>query len=357
MYRRAVVRQAHSVSAFYSARLQTRVLLPRLQVDSEVLNVPHWTVGPGGFKKLSSLAGDPIADAGNPEPTAGEISGNDAQPPIARPLLTASEPLPPVPAPVSGYPTPWIAKEDVEEYILPLYARGWGVEFKRQPRTHKSHALNPPIACLVIHYGFSGYDSTISFLNEVVGIARSENHHPSIAIMNGKIPKMTLITQTDSAIRPEWEEGETQAARKMPGLTRRDLRFAVLVDTLYDTYVSDGRGVDIKRTMRPLNRRPSWDRLLRTFKKNVSNLASTSSVSSAKSKVQNSTPKRECPACGELHHIAECPERKSIQPPSPCTFCKGDHWIVDCPKKTATKLGRRNVPSVAQVIMPKLASF
>ena len=40
------------------------------------------------------------------------------------------EPIPPLPAPVKGWPTPWITEYDVLNYMYPLYTRGWGQSLK-----------------------------------------------------------------------------------------------------------------------------------------------------------------------------------------------------------------------------------
>lgn len=138
-----------------------------------------------------------------------------------------------------------------------------------------------------------------------------------MTIENARTPSVALVTQTDSAIRPAWNQPKT---RRLRGITRRDLRLAVLVETLF----TDEHGDDKKmRSARPWDHQPSWDRLVRR-------LQATS--------LNRDTPipptlNVKCYACRGPHTLDQCPDRHSISPPYPCGLCQGNHWIRDCPKR------------------------
>jgi hypothetical protein len=44
-------------------------------------------------------------------------------------ISTGSQYIPQLPKAVDAYPTFWVIRKEVEEFLYPLYARGWGVGF------------------------------------------------------------------------------------------------------------------------------------------------------------------------------------------------------------------------------------
>jgi hypothetical protein len=186
--------------------------------------------------------------------------------------------------------------------------------------------------------------------------------------MNAKKPTVSVQVQTDSAKRPMWDQ---PLKRKIAGITLRDLRFAILVETLYSERY--GQDQDDKRLIRPLEHRPHWRKLLRILRKNSlerapspsssapptpspeaaahntgsspiprsSHSASpSSSPSLGDSKLESaSQPKNKtkskasrnvplvCTKCGMNHPTEICPLN---EPFAPCPNCGGHHWLVDC---------------------------
>lgn len=110
-------------------------------------------------------------------------------------------------------------------------------------------------------------------------------HHPSTFTLrnNSRSPLLTLYVQTHQAFRPRWNQEDPSAdpplSRRVPGITRRDLRFAILVEQLYDTYFLSGRatqrrGISLKHHFD----RPSWQHLLTRFIKSSLNKGVTLNV-------------------------------------------------------------------------------
>ena len=150
-----------------------------------------------------------------------------------------------------------------------------------------------------------------------------------------------MVTQTDSAIRPVWDK---PVGRKIPGITQRDIRLAVLLEGLY----SDASGhVTERRSIRHPHRRPPWERLLQNFWKfslgwtawkqsqgppsryNPGGSRASEELPMAISKGVETQRNHQCVICGMNHPTEICPQNK---PYAPCSNCGGDHWLVDCPK-------------------------
>ena len=143
-----------------------------------------------------------------------------------------------------------------------------------------------------------------------------------------------MRTLTDSAIRPVWEDEEkdpiSRKLRKLRGITLRDLRLAILIETLYtDVYIADGRGIDVKRWPRERRQRPHWDQLLKLLKKH----SSPPSLSAPQSPHPPTIQKHRCPACGGPHTLLRCTVRFDIRPPHLCRLCGDKHWVIDCPRR------------------------
>jgi hypothetical protein len=141
-----------------------------------------------------------------------------------------------------------------------------------------------------------------------------------LTVEHGRTPSVALITQTDSAIRPAWSQAQT---RRLGGITRRDLRLAVLVETLYTDKYEEGEGM---RSVRPLDHQPNWDRLIRR-------LQGTSLDRPALEELNRRQPFNVvCHACSGPHTLSKCLVRHKYPPPNPCGLCGENHWMKDCPK-------------------------
>jgi len=79
------------------------------------------------------------------------------------------QPLDPPPPVKSGWPTPWINKNDFEKYLGPLYHRGWGVRYL-YPRQKGERTS----AELFANYKFATFTAATNFIHAVGQIAVSE---------------------------------------------------------------------------------------------------------------------------------------------------------------------------------------
>jgi hypothetical protein len=174
---------------------------------------------------------------------------------------------------------------------------------------------------------------------------------------------------TDTALRPRWNEEDPDAdpplPRRVPGITRRDLRFAVLLEQLYDRYFEDGRALEPRgQTLKDIFNRPTWEyfisRLVRsslsmkpmTLKEEwaqplrlldeddswrmeadgQSIKANSQSSEGEKRRKEPQEPMSlKCHACGGPHRIQDCEVRSQHPPPTLCYFCLEPHWWLDCP--------------------------
>ena len=140
---------------------------------------------------VSRLAALETPDAADPSKPA-DLSGPK---PNALRDNPEEEPIPPLPAPVRGYPTPWVTEYDVLSYVYPLYTKGWGQSLKlwTPPQPRKVRAGLPVKAntgesekgnedarhrytmLLSARYNFKDYDSAVSFFLKLVKVAKAEN--------------------------------------------------------------------------------------------------------------------------------------------------------------------------------------
>ncbi|KIL66372.1 hypothetical protein M378DRAFT_10084 [Amanita muscaria Koide BX008] len=321
------------------------------------------------------------------------------------------EPIPPLPAPVKGYPTPWITQYDVLTYVYPLYTRGWGQSLKPwkppPPKTRpgngkgskageeeekKNEERERYTMLFSAKYKFKDYDSVVEFFLKLVKVAKAENHHPSVIIANGSPFTVTVTTQTDSARRPTWVEEEqpqprqhppqpassesskpspgeselipagtvsppisTRAPYKIPGLTIRDVRLAILTETVYTTHFASHLSC-LGRHIHPANFRLSWDSMERIWKRQVLLPGAETGRRERREKWLEERVRRKrernkaknksrlkCYACNGNHHVNDCTKRAEIKPQSHCPYCKEFHWSIDCPVRAAKHINQEQL--------------
>ncbi|KAK2464351.1 hypothetical protein APHAL10511_003808 [Amanita phalloides] len=348
----------------------------------------------------SPAASDPSkpADLSGPKPNA--LRNNPQE-----------EPIPPLPSPLRGYPTPWVTEYEVLSYVYPLYTRGWGQSLKLwkppppkvKPGNENNGLSNPEnvveryTMLLSARYRFKDYNSAVSFFLRLARLAKTENHHPSVHIANGSPVTVTVTSQTDSARRPTWVEEQlssstpepapspiptasspapstpesspptaapqplsSPAPRKIPGITLRDVRLAILTETIYTTDFSSHLA-DLGRHIHPANFRLPWSTMERIWKRQIflpkqetarrerrrlwvaqivrrkqdARTEKTMRTLRRRAYVHGETLAIKCFACGGSHHVNDCPKRENVVPLGPCPYCKEMHWSADCPVRNA----------------------
>lgn len=150
-----------------------------------------------------------------------------------------------LPDPVSGWPTPWITAEDFERYMCVLYDSGWGIRFSSaHSKPTKSHPSRV-VPELLKTYHFANVEFAAKFAEDLKELMTAENVRPCTKILyeltkptshslifiqhhcvlHVENTQLTIYTHTHSA-RP------ALASKNAPGITLRDVRFAMLADLL-----------------------------------------------------------------------------------------------------------------------------
>lgn len=85
----------------------------------------------------------------------------------------------PVPARPRGYPTPWMQRQQYEEYFLPLSRRGWSIKFRRVEMKAESSPPSPTTPTqtpwLLTSYDFRDHEAAAEFVKDVEKIVHEEN--------------------------------------------------------------------------------------------------------------------------------------------------------------------------------------
>ncbi|KAJ3776134.1 hypothetical protein FB446DRAFT_331079 [Lentinula raphanica] len=127
----------------------------------------------------------------------------------------------------------------------------------------------------------------------------------TIKTHNAYIPEEILVLRPQF---PATKDTPFPSTLTVPGLTIRDVRFAMLVDNIFrDEYLKTGHGLEPK---------------LSTF----------SVYPSAEQMASNIFRQGFCKCCGLPHPLHTCSKRKRYPPVGQCNICGGSHWIVDCPR-------------------------
>ncbi|KAG2001897.1 hypothetical protein CC2G_009510 [Coprinopsis cinerea AmutBmut pab1-1] len=164
--------------------------------------------------------------------------------------------LPPLPPRASGYPTACLSRNEVEEFLPPLLKRGWRIEFGKQQEGNadpedcgcsapESTGDAPPPPYLVKRFLFHDKLAKAKiFLEDVKVISNiGENHHFDDYLVlpseDGSSSELTLYVQTHSGKKPARPSSSDIEWIETPGLTIRDVRYAILLEHLYISHFSD----------------------------------------------------------------------------------------------------------------------
>ncbi|TFK67383.1 hypothetical protein BDN72DRAFT_843083 [Pluteus cervinus] len=284
--------------------------------------------------------------------------------------------IPTVPR-IVGWPTPWLTEQEHNQYLVPLLQFGWNVGYVSRrvdlPKVKEIEGATEAVlsadstfglfkpnstkkpqttfrvsTChLTSRFAFSTYNGAVKFLNGLVELANKERHHPNISLLNNTPPEILVRIQTDSAIRPLWtgESGDKllTPTRKIPGITRRDVRLASLAEKLYfDGYLSQGlgvqRGVNHDASITSSSSSSSSPPLPITWEEYTTKLlpkpaqpkprSALPLIATTQKPKQRRRPTRFiCKICKGNHMTTLC---KKASPKKPCPNCGGKHWLVDC---------------------------
>ncbi|SJK97078.1 uncharacterized protein ARMOST_00328 [Armillaria ostoyae] len=122
-------------------------------------------------------------------------------------------------------PTHWLSEDELQQYIPPLMRVGWCIRWSTKLKSCE----------LSSEFPIAGYKTAMRFMNDISSIADEENHHPERVGFASK--RLNISVQTHSALSPPISLPEGAAGDpvlyKYPGVTLRDVRFAMLVQRQY----------------------------------------------------------------------------------------------------------------------------
>ncbi|EJD03214.1 uncharacterized protein FOMMEDRAFT_146855 [Fomitiporia mediterranea MF3/22] len=169
---------------------------------------------------------------------------------------------------IERWPTPVLTQHEVEEFLVPLYDRGWAISHVEGKTRYGGLYNVPTLRKFIIIRGGEHVENT--FMKILIDLEKSENHHVQLR-WSGKrgkgswfttqkgpkdyetenmprsdYPFLTISIHTHSAILPPPIEPSTNTSnnenakqneskfeinsRRVSGLTLRDIRFAMLLD-------------------------------------------------------------------------------------------------------------------------------
>ncbi|KAJ4467245.1 hypothetical protein J3R30DRAFT_3579162 [Lentinula aciculospora] len=292
--------------------------------------------------------------------------------------------LPPIPLGSEDRPTPWLNVSEMLRYFVPLITstpwRGYTTRtvIRRSLRRNPKRApeKDEPVGnglVLTANYFFSEIAHASEFAAEVKNIAREEKHHPSPpSVFNNsgtdatvkRVAQVAIRINTHEACVPEEisELGSSvhpvafPKSLKVPGVTMRDIRFAMLVDQLFrDQFLQvDSKSENDKKTGivsliavpgapspyvdSNANLRMQITNILTSANENSNDSVSVhpESIQMITDTIRSVLRARFCPCCGLPHKLVECPIRFDYPPRDhqTCKHCrKTGHWSVDCEDK------------------------
>ncbi|KAG2043358.1 hypothetical protein BDR03DRAFT_941185 [Suillus americanus] len=163
--------------------------------------------------------------------------------------------LPEIP-PFPTRPTLHISFGDVTTYIQPLVSHQWKVG-------HVSTGVGEDeILSLDRRYKFKDFNDVMDFVQGVADISRAEKHHARIVLEYNTVD---ISSHTHSAYTFHRIGNEKPESKKVPGLTRRDIRFAIKIEELHETFKERGRTMEfVSAALAELQRR-SMKSVLRRY--------------------------------------------------------------------------------------------
>ncbi|KAG1752861.1 hypothetical protein EDB19DRAFT_970713 [Suillus lakei] len=112
------------------------------------------------------------------------------------------------------------------------------------------------------HYEFKGFNDVMDFVQGVADISRAEKHHARIVIEYNTVD---IFSHTHSAYTFHHVEKGKSESKKVPGLTRRDVRFVIKIEELYETFKERGRATQFVPVALAQLQRRSMKSVLRRY--------------------------------------------------------------------------------------------
>ncbi|KAF8557676.1 hypothetical protein OG21DRAFT_1505174 [Imleria badia] len=124
--------------------------------------------------------------------------------------------------------------EDLETHVRPLLSCHWHVG-------RIGDAVDDlQVFSLNKLFTFKNFRSAVEFFDALAGIQDEENHHARVTI---DFANVYVSTHTHMAYQRISDANTDANPIKVPGLTARDIRFAVKVERLHERFLGDERAV------------------------------------------------------------------------------------------------------------------
>ncbi|KAI0951335.1 hypothetical protein AcW1_008402 [Taiwanofungus camphoratus] len=180
------------------------------------------------------------------------LKGSELAQPSTDAQLDSTPPLPALPA-APRYPCPYLTDEEISQYLMPLYCRAWFVGSSEWLRDY-NQAPNRSSPELVKTFHFHEHEHAVKFVDQVEVIHSSENHHSTISLSDREAH---IRIHTHEA-RPPKDPNTEKLPKKLPGITLRDVRLAILLEHVFQGYLSRDEGdVRSQRPPGPIHMEPS----------------------------------------------------------------------------------------------------
>lgn len=126
------------------------------------------------------------------------------------------------------------------------------------------------------------------------------------------------------------ENGELpKTLRKIPGITRKDVRLAALIEEVYTRYVKEGLTAG-KRGKAEENKDQdlaTWDAYTKLIQGPTVGLGQTRPAQQRSASTAGVQQRPECKFCRGPHTLRTCPQ---LHTRTPCPVCGGAHRRLDC---------------------------
>lgn len=269
---------------------------------------PQETSHPGSSfgRQQSSLASENGQD-GPKGPVVDDKPSSLTSPDSIKPILgrrvppgieVAPVPLQTLPTPPQAprYPCQHLSEAQLEQYLKPLYDRGWGIH-SRLPMDD----IPTTTFMLAKSIKFIWNFALVEFLGKLHPVVQREQHHPRVSY---ELRTLDIMMQTHSAFTVDGEHRHT-----VPGITLRDIRLAYAVEDIL---------MHFYQTNKLERQSPKYPQL--------------SSLRMSDLEPKKGLPARtsKCIVCGGDHWSTVCPSRFTVKPPIPCELCGGNHWKFAC---------------------------
>ncbi|KAI9463672.1 hypothetical protein BJY52DRAFT_1184676 [Lactarius psammicola] len=163
---------------------------------------------------------------------------------LPRTTSSSLDPLPALPPPPKGTP-PIINTRDLEEYIWPLYSRGWGLT----PILPNGNGI--PV--LRKRFEFASADTLQEFLADLTEYEEKKQHHAKTNIFEDQ--HSVLVSTWTHVARKQNLDANSGGDTKMQGVTARDIRLAYALEKLFESALATN-GEDYVPRLRPEADRP-----------------------------------------------------------------------------------------------------